>query len=200
MAKKKEKKEKTILDYLHMNFKKTILGSIILNVLFLIFGVFIYMNPYITANAVGIIIGVYFILFGIFGVALFLMRKDIPIYTSKIFMGVLAIILGIFIMLNPFKIVKILTFALGLYLIIVSICKIIESFKLKKYGYDGWVLMLVISIILLIFGIFITINPMSSMDIIQVAGIFIILSSILEICNLFMVYSKEKDIVKLFKN
>lgn len=200
MAKKKENKEKTILDYLHMNFKKSIMGSILLNVLFLIFGIIIYMNPYITANVVGIVIGIYFILFGILGIIEFFMRRDIPIFTFKIFMGVLAIILGIFIMFNPFGIVKILTFALGLYLIFISIFKVLESFKLKKYGYDGWALMLVISIILLVFGIFITINPMSSMDIIQVTGIFIILSSILEICNLIMVYSKEKDIVKLFKN
>lgn len=200
MANKKENKEKTILDYLHMNFKKSIMGSILLNVLFLIFGIIIYMNPYITANAVGIVIGIYFILFGILGIIEFFMRRDIPIFTFKIFMGVLAIILGIFIMFNPFGIVKILTFALGLYLIFISIFKVLESFKLKKYGYDGWALMLVISIILLVFGIFITINPMSSMDIIQVTGIFIILSSILEICNLIMVYSKEKDIVKLFKN
>ena len=65
-------------------------------------------------------------------------------------------------MINPFKIVKILTFALGIYLTVVAIRKIIESFKLKKIEYDGWSLTLVIAIILLVFGIFIMINPMAS--------------------------------------
>ena len=59
--------------------------------------------------------------------------------------------------------------------------------------------MLVTSFVLLIFGVFIAVNPMAAMDLVQVAAIFIILSSILEICNLIMIYSKAKDIVKLFK-
>ena len=40
---------------------------------------------------------------------------------------------------------------------------------------------------------------MVSMDIVQVTGIFIILSSILEISNLFMIYGKAKEIGKLLK-
>ena len=80
-------------------------------------------------------------------------------------------------------------------------CKLLESFNFKKYGYDGWLIMLVTSFLLLIFGVFIAVNPLeASMDIIQVMAIFIILSSILEICNLIMIYSKTKDILKLFKN
>ena len=59
--------------------------------------------------------------------------------------------------------------------------------------------MLVTSFILLIFGVFIAVNPMASMDIIQAMAIFIILSSILEICNLIMIYSKAKSIMSLFK-
>jgi len=102
-------------------------------------------------------------------------------------------------MFNPFKIVKILTFALGIYLVIVSIGKLLETFNLKKYGYDGWLVLLVTSLLLLVFGVFIAVNPMSSMDIIQVMAIFIILSSILEVCNLIMIYSKAKEIVNLFK-
>lgn len=194
-----KKKEKTFLEKIKLDFKKLILGSIILQILFLIVGVIIFMNPYITASIVGIIIGIYFIVFGLFGIYEFFMRKDSPIFTFKIFLGVLSIILGIFIMADPFKITTLLTFALGLYLIIASVCKIFETFKMKKYGYDGWILMLVTSIILLIFGIFIAINPMASMDLIEAAAIFIILSAILETCNLIMIYAGAKDIVKLFK-
>lgn len=193
------KKEKTVLDKLHMNFSKLVLGNIILNILFLIFGIVIYMNPYITASTAGVITGIYFMLFGVFAIFEFLMRRESPILQYKIFSGVLAIIVGIFMIVNPFKIVKILTFALGIYLIIISLVKAVESLRLKKYGYDGWTLMLVTAILLLIFGIFITVNPMAALDIVKAAGIFIILSSILEICNHLMIYGKSREIVKLFK-
>lgn len=193
-----KKEEKTIVGKFHMDFKKLLLGSILLNVLFLIFGIIIYMNPYITASTAGVVMGIYFIIFGVFAIFEFFMRKSSPIFQYKIFSGVLAIIVGIFMMTNPFKIVKILTFALGIYLIIISLVKVVEAFKFKKYGYDGWLLMLVTAILILVFGVFITINPMAALDIVKAAGIFIILSSILEVCNLVMVYGKAKEIVKLF--
>ena len=195
----KKKKEKTFLDKIKLNFSKIMLGNIILNVLFLIFGVVIYMNPYITMKMIGIIIGIYFMMFGVFAIYEYFIRSISPLFTYKIFLGVITIILGVFIIANPFNIIKILTFSLGIYLIIVSIVKILEAFKLKKYEYDGWLLVLVTSIILLIFGVFVTINPMASKDIVQVTAIFIILSSILEIANLFMIYNKSKEIIKLFE-
>lgn len=194
-----KKKEQTFLEKMHLNFKKIVLGNIILNILFLLFGVIIFMNPYMASGAVGVIIGIYFIIFGLFGIVEFFNRSEAPIFAYQIFKGILSIIIGILIMFNPFRIVKILTFALGLYLIVESIIKILEAWKLKKYHYDGWLVMFVASILLLIFGIFIAINPMASMDLVEACGIFIILSSILEICNLIMVYQKAQEIVKLFK-
>lgn len=191
----------TFLEKLKVGFGKFILGSIILNILFLLFGIVIFMNVNITAQMVGVITGIYFIIFGLFAIVEFLSKKEVPIFKYKIFGGILTILLGFFTIFNPFKIIKIITFALGIYLIIVSMCKLLESFNFKKYGYDGWLIMLVTSFLLLIFGVFIAVNPLeASMDIIQVMAIFIILSSILEICNLIMIYSKTKDILKLFKN
>lgn len=194
-----KKKEKTILDKIKLNFSKLLLASIILNVLFLIFGIIIYLNPVITLELTGIILGIYLIIFGLFAIYEFIIRDHNPLFTLNILWGILAIIAGLFVIINPFEIIKVLTFVLGIYLIIISVSKIIDSFKLKKYGYDGWALMLVIAIILLIFGIFIMINPMASMDLVEATGIFIILGSILEICNSIMLYTKAKDILDLFK-
>lgn len=193
------KKEKTFLEKLKGDFGKLILGSIILNILFLIFGIIIFMNVNLTIEVVGVIIGIYFVVFGLFDIVEYLSKNIAPIFKYKIFGAVVSILLGLFIIFNPFKIVKIITFTLGIYLVVISILKLFTTFNLKKYGYDGWLVMLVTSFVLLIFGVFIAVNPMAAMDLVQVAAIFIILSSILEICNLIMIYSKTKDIVKLFK-
>ncbi len=193
------KKEKTFLEKLKGDFGKLILGSIILNILFLIFGIIIFMNVNLTIEVVGVIIGIYFVVFGLFDIFEYLSKNIAPIFKYKIFGAVVSILLGLFIIFNPFKIVKIITFTLGIYLVVISILKLLTTFNLKKYGYDGWLVMLVTSFVLLIFGVFIAVNPMAAMDLVQVAAIFIILSSILEICNLIMIYSKAKDIVKLFK-
>ncbi len=198
--KKQEKKNKTFLDLITMDFKKIIFGSIVLNGLFLLFGLLVYLNPYFTEKMAGILIGIYFVLSGAFDIYEYLTRRVNPLFDNRVFIGILVIILGIFTMLNPFKITKILTFTLGIYLIISAIFKGLEAFKLKKCGYDGSMLLLVISALILVFGVFVTINPMSSLYIIEAMALFIILSSILEICSLFMLYSKSKDIVKLLKD
>ena len=194
-----KKKEKTLIDKIKLNFNKLLIGSIILNLLFLIFGAAIYLNPRISLELAGIILGIYMIIFGVFAIYEFIIRDNNPLFSLNILWGVLAIITGLLVMINPFQIIKILTFALGIYLTIISIRKIIDSIKLKKYGYDGWALMLVIGSLLLIFGIFIMINPMASMDLAEATGIFIILASILEICNSIMLYTKAKEILDLFK-
>ena len=147
----------SFLNKIKMDFAKILLGNIALNVIFLIFGLIIYTNPYITINTVGIIIGIYFIIFGLFYIYEYLMRKVSSLFVYKIVVGILTILLGLFVIINPFKIVEILTFVLGLYLIIIALNKLLEAFKLKKYNYDGWSLVFVSSILLLIFGIFITV-------------------------------------------
>lgn len=194
-----KKKEKTLLDKIRLNFNKLLLGSIILNVLFLLFGIVIYLNSRITIELTGIILGIYLMLFGIFAIYEFLIRDNNPLFSLNIIWGVLSIIAGLFVIINPFAFIKILTFTLGIYLLIISIRKIIDAFKLKSYGYDGWSLMLAIAIILLIFGIFIIINPMASMDLVEATGIFIILASILEICNSIQLYTKANEVLDLFK-
>ncbi len=193
------KENKTFLDKISFDFGKIMLGKILLYGVFLILGVIIYLNPKITLSTVGVIMGIYFMLLGLYDIYEFLMRKENPIFNLKAYVGVIAIIMGLFTIINPFHMVKILTFALGIYLSIVALVKILEAFKFKKYGFDGWVLMLVISILLLIFGIFIAINPMAAMDLAMASGIFIILASILEIANLLMLYTRAKDIIKLMK-
>ena len=54
---------KNIIEKIKMNFNKILIGSIILNGLFLLFGVIIYLNPVITLELTGIILGIYFLLF-----------------------------------------------------------------------------------------------------------------------------------------
>lgn len=195
-----KKKEKNLLEKLNLNFNKMLIGSIILNVLFLIFGFILYMNPRTSLEALGVFLGIYLVIFGIFSIVEYLSKEVKPLYGLNLIWGIIAIIIGLFAIINPLKLSTILTLALGIYLIVLAISKTIEAFKLKKLKYDGWLLMLVIAIILLVFSTFIIINPIiSAMEITEVAGIFIMLASILEICNAIMLYTKAKDILKLLK-
>lgn len=199
MKKVEEKKNKTFLEKITLGFKNIVLSNIVLNVLFLILGVLMYLNVGITEQLAGIFIGIFFIIFGIFYVYEFLLRRENPIFSLEIILGIIAFILGIFIIVDPFKITRLLTFVLGIYLIVQAVLKIVDAFRLRKLKFDGWAILLVTSIITLVFGIFVTVNPMRAYYVIEVAALFIILSSILTISNLIMIYTKAKEIENIFK-
>lgn len=181
-------------------FEKLIIGGIILNILFIIFGIITFINMDIVIKFAKVIVGIYFILFGILEIIEYMKDDTFHLFKNKIFMGIIFVLLGFFIIINPFKILKIVTFTLGLYLIALAINKALEAIKLKKYKFDGWLLLLTTSVMLLIFGIFIAINPMKGMDVLKAMAIFVILSSILELCNLVMVYARAKEIKKILNS
>lgn len=197
--KKQVKKEETGKERVGLDFKKIVRLDILLNSIFLLLGLYIYLNPMILLTTLGIVIGLYFMIFGVFDIYEYTKREIAPVFNYHLFLGIIAIILGIFMILNPFKLVKILTVTLGIYLAMVAIFKGLEAWHLKQVKYDGWLLTLVTAAILLIFGIFITINPMKGMDLAEATGIFIVLASILEVCNLFMIFGKAEEIAELFK-
>ena len=194
-----KKKDMTLLDKINFSFDKVMIGNVFLDVIFLIIGIILYSNPFMAMHTAGIVLGILFILFGLYDIYEFLLRKDTPLFVTNIILGVLTIILGVLVIIEPFKYFKFLTLCLGIYLSILAVFRLIQTFKLKKYGFDGWGLMLAMNIIILAFGIFIAINPMAYVEIVEAAGIFVILASILEICELLMLYSKAKDIMNLIK-
>lgn len=193
MAKKKESKG---LEKIKLDFSKLLLGSIIVNVLFLLYGVVTYLNPLIDLTVMRVMLGVCFIILGAYAIFEFTQKDKNPLFNLNIVWGILAILTGLLAIINPFNINKIFTFSLGIYLVIIALSRILDAIKLKKIGYDGWSLIITIGIILLIFGVFIMINP-ARMEDVETASIFVILASILEICNYILLYTKKEDILKL---
>ena len=193
------KKNDKFSNKIKLDYKNILLIDIVFILVFLLFGLYLYVSTFVASSLVSILFGVYLILKGLFLGYQYLMREACPLFNNRIIGLIVSLLLGLFVMINPFKIIKILTFTLGLYLIMWANLKILDTIKLKQYKYDGYLIMLVSSIIMFIFGIFILINPMNNVDIVKSLSIFIILYSVLEISNLFMFYNKCEDLLKLFK-
>ena len=78
-------KEKCFLEKITFDFGKIILGSIVLEGLFLLIGVIMYSKPLMVANVTGIIMGIYLFLYGVFEIYEFLIRKSNPLFKFNIF-------------------------------------------------------------------------------------------------------------------
>lgn len=192
------KKKESLIQQLRGDFAKVSLGSVILNGLFLLYGVTIYYNPLIDLTVMRVMLGIFLVILGIYQIYEFVIRDNNPLFRFSIIWGVIAVLAGLLAITNIFNINKIFTFTLGIYLVVVALDKIINSLKLRQVSYDGWALMLNIGIILLAFGLFIMINP-ANMEDVETASMFVILASILEVSNHILLYDKAKDIETLLK-
>jgi uncharacterized membrane protein HdeD (DUF308 family) len=118
--------------------------------------------------------------------------------------GILMILLGLFIILNPSKLASVIPITIGLYLIIIAISKLSDSFEYKSANYDKWYNFLLSSILTLIIGLVILFNPFETVTlVIRIVGVVLLIDGLFDIYNLYSYQESfkdfQKDIKKIFK-
>lgn len=180
-------------------FNKIIMSEMIFSIAYALFGLLVFLKSEMTNKAVGIVIGTFFLIYGIMSIFTFIDKNKIRMFHFNIFFGILSIILGIFIMFNPLSILNILNISLGIWLVVEGINKFVYFIYLKKVGDISSKVLLVSSIMLLFLGIIIIINPFRSIVITRTIGIFIMLYNILNLNDLVLLKRRGKKFLKLFK-
>lgn len=180
-------------------FNKIILMEMGFSILYAILGVVIFLKSEMANTLVGTLVGTFFLISGLIQIYTFIDKSKIRIFRSNIITGIINILLGIFIMLNPLRIVDILNISLGIWLVIEGISKFVLYVNLKKVQEESNKIFLVSTILLLFMGVVIVLNPFRSMLITQTIGIFIILYNIVNINDLVLLKRRSKMFLKLFK-
>lgn len=181
---------KTINKYLNV--------SIILSILFGIIGVILMIWPKTSLETFAYVIGSVLLVYGIFN---FIDSFTInPIFClPQMTSSVLSFLLGILIFLNPNIFENLLPIVLGIFFIINGSFKARISFVLKNID-NSWILSLITSILMIICGFVLIINPkVSAIMITSLIGIILIVYAISDIIDIFVFKSKAKDIGKYFE-
>lgn len=184
---------------MEQKFNKIILVEIGFSILYAILGLIIFLKSEIANSAVGILIGTFFLIAGIIQIYTFIDKSKIRLFRSNLVIGIINILLGIFIMLNPLTLVDILNISLGIWLVVEGISKFVLYANLKKVEEETNKIFLVSTLLLLFMGIVIILNPFRSMVITKTIGIFIILYNIVNINDLVLLKRRSKKFLKLFK-
>ncbi len=168
--------------------------------LYLIFGFLIYIKPYLSEITVGILSGLFFLIYGGYNIYIGKTNNQNTLFQNSFIYGILLVILSILTFVIPlfshngyFYIISVLV---GIYIMLLALNKGIIALNLRKQN-NSWLTILIFSILILIFGIVLAINPIKSMDPIETTGVFIILTSILSLSLTFMFYNKVKEIGKI---
>lgn len=181
---------KTINKYINL--------SIIMAVLFMIVGVILLIWPKSSLDTISYIIGTFLLIYGIYN---FIDSFTInPIFCFiQMTSSVLSVVLGIIIFLNPNLFENLIPILLGIFFIINGSFKTRLSFIIKDIS-NNWILPLITSILMVLCGFLLIVNPkVSAIMITTMIGIILIIYSISDIIDMLVFKSRTKEISKYFE-
>lgn len=172
--------------------------SILLSILFGVIGIILIIWPETSLDTFAYIIGGSLIVYGTYN---FIDSFTInPIFgLSQMITSILSFIFGASIFFNTSIFESLIPIVLGMFFIINGSFKARMSFVLKKID-NSWVLSLVTSIIMIICGIILILNPISTAIMItSIIGIILLVYGISDIIDMFIIKSRIKDFTKCFE-
>lgn len=178
---------------------KMFFNEMVGSVVFAILGVIIAVKTEMTNKVVGILIGICFVLFGLYYIYMTFEKNKMKLFHYNYIFGILSILLGIFIIFNPFTLLNFLNLSLGIWFIMESINKFIYFIYLKKEKTPMNNVLLTSSILLMVLGILLLFNPFTTIIITRTIGVFIILYNVINLNDLVLLRKRSKKILEILK-
>lgn len=184
-------------------------NSIILSIILLVFGLFMYTNPISTINVMMIVFGVILVLDGLVHlVSYFAIKDEYRFFSSELVQAIIYIILGFLLMLNYYNISYLLPIVLGIWIVVESLFKLQIALNIRDIYDSHWGLLLGMSIITALLGAVILFNTVQSLALLtRICGVVLMIAEVISIFEGFSIISRvgkikkvENEIKKEYKN
>ena len=181
------------------SFNIITIGSIIIDVIIVILGIFLISNPAVGLESALTLIGVLLLVSGIYSIIKFIMNPK-SIFKFELIYGILSIIAGSFAMFRPFAVASLIVILVGIWLIVTSLIKLSLALELRKFKEDSWIFDLAVAILTLVLGVLLLINPFSGYIVLSTyVGIMIIIYSSMDAIEQVFIRKRVSTIAKMFK-
>ena len=180
------------MEYLNSILKKTGMYSLISSIVFAILGIVLIAYPNGTITVISYIIGIMFFLVGAYKALNYFSNKgNYDLYNYDLAFGIIAIILGIVTIAYGSQIFSIFRILIGLWIIYSAIIRLSLSLKLKTLGTNAWKYSLILSIVMLICGIYAIAN---NGIIIVTIGVIVLIYAIIDIIESIIFLNNVNDL------
>lgn len=170
--------------------------SILSSIIFILFGLLLFINPDGVITSISLIIGLILLIIGI--VELVCYFKDRINYQNILMLSLFFIATGIILISNPNIIATIIPIFIGVCMLALGIQKIDIAMLIK--GSDRWVYILITGIITLLCGILLIVNPIKGAFIAtKMIGLIIMIYSVLDIIDCLVLKKNVKEINKIIE-
>jgi len=184
--------------------KKLKMYTLCVTFIYVIIGLIMLLNPKFMLDAVNYIVGILVLTYGVIYIVRFLGKNTINTFSKfNLLAGLLCVVFGAYILLNPTLLSSIIPFSAGILLLVDGIGKLKDSLEFKKMGYLRWWIGLVVAIIFIGMGIFMVIKAFEVSElIVRIIGGVFIFDAISDIWSYFCYkkYSPKKELIKEIEN
>ena len=173
-----------------------IIRSVVFDILIIFIGVFFVIKPYSGLRLCEIDFSVILLLSGFMSIFECNAKKVVKLFNLSLIYGVLSIIFGLLIILNPLALANIVSLCIGIWMLLSGIIKISNSICIKKLEEESWSVLFGIGLMVSLMLIF---NPFVELYITQVVGGFVIIYAVLDIANSLLFRKRKKELINILK-
>lgn len=175
--------------------------NIITSIVFLILGMFLIFRAEGTISLISSIIGIILILNGGFSLIQYFRIRTASTFRVDLIYGIIAVIAGFVLILNPEAILSVIPFILGIYFVGNGIMNLKYAIDVKNYRNNSSVVSFVSPILMILCGILLIANPFGGVvTVTKLIGIFLVVYSVIDIINYLCIHKGVKELEKLFYN
>lgn len=176
-----------------------IIRSVIFDILIIFIGVFFVIKPYSGLRLCEIVFSVILLLSGFMSIFECNAKKVVKLFNLSLIYGVLSIIFGLLIILNPLALANIVSLCIGIWMLLSGIIKISNSICIKKLEEESWSVLFGIGLMISLIGLLLIFNPFVELYITQVVGGFVIIYAVLDIANSLLFRKRKKELINILK-
>ncbi|MBQ6128002.1 DUF308 domain-containing protein [Candidatus Saccharibacteria bacterium] len=159
------------------DIKKAAWSSVIESLAILILGILFIAWPDMMVKIISYVVGIFFIVKGAFQIINYFVEKgQNDFFNNGLLMGVVSALIGIAALVMGEDIANIFRIVVGIFIIYESLVRINTAIKLNAAGIGIWKYILLLSVIILVLGVFVTFN-----DVTTVIGWMMIVSGLIGI-------------------
>ncbi len=169
-------------------------SNLISSLLFLIVGLILFLNPNGIVAFISYIFGIIMITIGVVKIIEAVKAKDDINHDSVLTFGIICVVIGFILIICSSIIELVFRIFIGAWILISGINKLVISLNLKKIESKIWISLLVVSIILILIGLYVILK---SNLVFSSIGLVLIIYSIISLIGYIMTLSqKNKDVIK----
>lgn len=176
---------------------KFLYSSIVISILMCFLGLVFMIYPQMSFETINYVLAIILIVNGIY----FMLENENNILFSGLqSIGIVELLLGVVLVLKPDLMQTLLPIIVGIVMVVKAFVNLRFSLALGNYGYSNWLLLLILSIISIVAGTLIIINPhIGSIALTFSLGFLICTYSVTNIIDVLIFKNNIKEIAKIFK-